>query len=91
MHCLETEDVQETEGGADGNNGYNAPVEAFKEGMYFGEEIGLCNEEDMIQDEVRVMRFCVEEDIEPFEEVMHSNVKIDSAVLIESQTAASDM
>ena len=59
--------------------------------MYFGEEIGLCDEEGMIQDEVRVMRFCVEEEIEPFEEVMHLNVKVDSAVANESQTAVSDM
>ena len=45
----------------------------------------------MIQDEVRVMRFCVEEEIEPFEEVMHLNVKVDSTVSNESQTAVSDM
>ena len=59
--------------------------------MYFREEIGLCNEEDIIQDEVRVMRFCIEEDIEPFEEVMHLNVKTDSAVSIENQTEMSDI
>ena len=49
--------------------------------MYSGEEIGLCNEEDMVQDEVNLMRFSVEEDTEPFEQVMHSSVKTESACI----------
>ena len=69
---------------ASGEDTNDAPVEALEEGMYFRETIGVCNEEDMIQDEVSVMRFSVEEDTEPFEEVMHASVKTESAVLIES-------
>ena len=59
--------------------------------MYFGEEVGICNEEDMIQDKIIVMRFSMEEDTELFEEVMHSSVKTESAVSTESQTAMSDI
>ena len=85
------EDTNENQGRAERNYRYNGPVEALEEEMYFGEEIGLCNEEEMIQDEVRVMRFCTGEDIQPVEGVMHLNMKADSAVGNESQTAVSDM
>ena len=43
----------------------------------------------MLQDEVNVMRSIMEEDTEPFEEVMHASVKTESAVSIESQIAMS--
>ena len=80
------EESNENQGGADGDNGYNAPIE---EGMYLGEEVGICNEEYIIQDKINVMRFSMEEDTELFEEVMHASVKTDSAVSIESQIAMS--
>ena len=51
--------------------------------------MGICNEEDMIQDEINVMRFSTEEDTEPFQEFMHASVKTDTAVSIESQIAMS--
>ena len=57
--------------------------------MYLGEEVGICNEEDMIQDEINVMRFSMEEDTEPFVEVMHASIKTVSAVSIESQISMS--
>ena len=39
------EESNENQGGADGDNGFDAPVEALEEGLYLGEEFGICNEE----------------------------------------------
>ena len=78
------EESNENQGGADGDNGYDATVEALEEGMYLGEEMGICNEEEMIQDKINVMRSSMEEDTEPCN-MMHASVRTESAVLIEAK------
>ena len=52
--------------------------------------MGICNEEEMIQDEINVMRSSIEEDTEPCN-MMHASVRTESAVSIESQIAMSMM
>ena len=80
------EESNENQEGADGDNGQDEPVEALEDGMYLGEEMGICNEEEMIQDEINVMRSSVEEDTEP-SNMMHESVRTESAVLIEAKSA----
>ena len=58
----------------------------MEDGLYLGEELGICDEEAMIQDEMNILRSCMEEDNEPCD-TMHASVRTESALMNEAKSA----
>ena len=78
---------KENQGGADSDgHRFDGPVEEMEDGLYLGEELGICDEEAMIQDEMNILRSCMEEDNEPCD-TMHASVRTESALMNEAKSA----
>ena len=78
---------KENQGGADSDgHRFDGPVEEMEDGLYLGEELGICDEEAMIQDEMNILRSCLEEDNDPCI-MIHASVRTESALMNGAKSA----